>query len=451
MTPKILLVDDRPENLFSLSKVLEPLTAEIVEASCGNDALTATLNHDFALILMDVQMPDMDGFEVAEYLRMSDSTREVPIIFVTANSRTVADERRGYDSGAVDFICKPVDERVLLSKVRVFLDLYRNKRQLADQNRQLQKQLEGDGTALMRNRPQTLAGYSIVRVVGRGNVGTVYLAERELRGKRQQFALKVLRNALSEFDQEELEKRFLREAEAASQVHCPQVVSVVDYGVAEDDPVPYIVMEYIEGESLKQLMAWRALTVDEAIAFLLQLTKALVAIHHCGICHRDIKPENVMVIEEKQVKITDFGIAKLPDSQLTQTSRLMGTLPYMAPESFRSSQVGTQADLFALGVIGYEMICGQRPFQADSLIDYGKAITQELPITPREFAPALPPAVEQILAKLLKKSTDERYATATDVQRDLERVNIGSVVFSRWRKGFRQETGTDWRTTTCPS
>jgi two-component system sensor histidine kinase/response regulator len=129
-TPKILIVDDRKENLFALEKLLTPLGAEIVQARSGNDALTHTLNHDFALILLDVQMPEMDGFEVAEILRMEARTRATPIIFVTANSQTSKDMHRGYASGAVDYIHKPINDEVLVSKVRVFLEMNRVQRDL---------------------------------------------------------------------------------------------------------------------------------------------------------------------------------------------------------------------------------------------------------------------------------------------------------------------------------
>ena len=139
MTPKILSVDDNPANLVSVRRLLTRIDGlEIIEARNGNEALAATLDHEFALILLDVHMPDMDGFEVASLLAQEERTRETPIIFVTATYADELHQTRGYRSGAVDYITQPLDERILLSKVQVFLELHRQRREL----RQVQEQLE---------------------------------------------------------------------------------------------------------------------------------------------------------------------------------------------------------------------------------------------------------------------------------------------------------------------
>lgn len=139
MTPKILSVDDNPANLVSVRRLLTRIDGlEIIEARNGNEALAATLDHEFALILLDVHMPDMDGFEVASLLAQEERTRETPVIFVTATYADELHQTRGYRSGAVDYITKPLDERILLSKVQVFLELHRQRREL----RQVQEQLE---------------------------------------------------------------------------------------------------------------------------------------------------------------------------------------------------------------------------------------------------------------------------------------------------------------------
>ncbi|HAR65170.1 MAG TPA: hypothetical protein DCR55_03025 [Lentisphaeria bacterium] len=442
--PKILLVDDRPENLFALEHLLASLGAEVVQANSGNEALTATLNHEFALILMDVQMPEMDGFEVAQYLRMAESTSVTPIIFLTANSQTTEDECRGYASGAVDYILKPINEAALLSKVRIFLDLYRGHQMLKRENESLERKLTNTATIIVDRPTKVLAGYSLLRTLGRGSIGTVYLAERDCKGVKRKFALKVLRNRLPDSLTDQLTQRFMREAEAASRVKSSHVVSIVDYGIAEDERVPYIVMERINGQSLKQLLAKRKIRLEESVCLLRQLASALKAIHEAGIFHRDIKPENIMIENENNAKVTDFGIAKLPESELTQTSHLMGTLPYMAPEQFASANIGAQADLFSLGVMAYEMICGERPFQCDGLIDYSTAILHELPKSPREFVPDLPDILEYALARLLKKRADERYATASELLRDLDLYAKGKSIRSRLVTVLHRDGSTNW-------
>lgn len=137
--PKILVVDDRPENLFAMRTMLKSIQAELVEASSGVEAISQTLNHDFAMILMDVQMPEMNGFEAAEMIRENDETSQIPIIFVTAIDRDDSYAQAGYEAGAVDFLFKPVDRQILISKVNVFLDLYRVQKKFSDQAKELAK------------------------------------------------------------------------------------------------------------------------------------------------------------------------------------------------------------------------------------------------------------------------------------------------------------------------
>ena len=137
--PKILVVDDRPENLFAMRTMLKTIQAELVEADSGMAAISQTLNSEFAMILMDVQMPEMNGFEAAEMIRENDETAHVPIIFVTAIDRNDSYAQAGYEAGAVDFLFKPLDRQILLSKVNVFLDLYNTQKMFSDQAKQLSK------------------------------------------------------------------------------------------------------------------------------------------------------------------------------------------------------------------------------------------------------------------------------------------------------------------------
>ena len=425
--PKIMIVDDRAENLFALEKLLAPLGAEIIQARSGNEALTHSLNHNFALILLDVQMPEMDGFEVAEILRQEDHTKVTPIIFVTANSQTSEDMNRGYASGAVDYIHKPINDEVLLSKVRVFLEMNRVQRDLEAEKDALEmvvkaQQRTQHGTVIMKAQPSIMAGYRLLNEIGEGNVGAVYMAEKEIRGKRGRFALKILKAALKGKDSKAATRRFMQEAEAASRVDNPHVVTVVDFGVSEGQHVPYIVMEYIEGHTLKALIDRDALSFDDKISIIAQIANALDAIHAVGICHRDVKPGNIMIDRDN-----DFGIAKLPESDLTNADNLMGTLPYMAPEAFFSSDVDYRADFFSLGVLSYELLCGRRPFKGDNMVEIGNNICKLRPAEPQELAPEIPDEIQDVLANLLKKLPEHRFQRGAEVELALEKRRGGAL------------------------
>jgi serine/threonine protein kinase len=147
----------------------------------------------------------------------------------------------------------------------------------------------------------------------------------------------------------------------------------------------------------------------------------LGAIHAVGICHRDVKPGNIMIDRGMNAKITDFGIAKLPESELTNTNNLMGTLPYMAPEAFFSSDIDYRADFFSLGVLSYEMLCGRRPFKGNNMVEIGKNICKQRPTEPREMQPDLPVELQNIVANLLKKHPAHRYQRGSEIVTALAR------------------------------
>jgi serine/threonine protein kinase len=234
------------------------------------------------------------------------------------------------------------------------------------------------------------------------------------------FAFKILKAALKGKGSKAATRRFMQEAEAASRVSDPHVVTIMDFGVSEEQHVPYIVMEYIEGHTLKTLIDREDLTLTDKLSIISQVAEALDAIHAVGICHRDVKPGNIMIDRDMNVKMTDFGIAKLPESDLTNADNLMGTLPYMAPEAFFSSDIDYRADFFSLGVLAYEMLCGRRPFKGDSMIEIGNNICKLRPTEPRELQPAVPIEAQQLIATLLKKRPEHRFQRGSEIVAELD-------------------------------
>jgi serine/threonine-protein kinase len=260
--------------------------------------------------------------------------------------------------------------------------------------------------------------YEITSLLGKGGMGTVFLARhRRLPGK--QVAVKVLHNSASL--NPELYARFRREAEIASQLGHPNIVQVLDFDTLQDG-APFLVMEYLRGESLEQRLTHGPLPVHEALSITRQICSALQAAHRAGVVHRDLKPANVFLVPTdsggvvaEQVKLLDFGISKMLDSQTLQTQDtvLIGTPQYMAPEQAlgKNSEVDARTDIFALGCIVYELLSGSPPFAGDggSLVQVIFRIVHGQPEPLASLCPGLPSDVLRAVEKALAKSPQDRY------------------------------------------
>jgi tetratricopeptide (TPR) repeat protein/tRNA A-37 threonylcarbamoyl transferase component Bud32 len=266
--------------------------------------------------------------------------------------------------------------------------------------------------------------FRIRRRLGAGGMGEVYLAEDT--GLKRQVALKRIASRLRA--NAKSRQRLWKEAECASRLNDPHVASI--YDVIEDGNDLFVVMEYIEGETLRKRLA-RTLTIGEFVSIAAQSASGLAAAHHAGLLHRDIKPENIMLTPSGQVKILDFGLAReLPIAdEATQdtigTTSLSGTLLYMAPEVLDERETDARADIFSLGVVFYEALAGQHPFQRASLLETCNAILrEELPqLTARNSE--IPGELQKIVGRMLAKNRDARYATADDICLDLQSINVG--------------------------
>lgn len=258
--------------------------------------------------------------------------------------------------------------------------------------------------------------YMVVASLGEGGMADVYLAMDTILNR--EVAVKVLRGELSEDPVALL--RFLREASAVSKLHHPNVVEVYDVG--EYDNKNYIVMEYIRGRTLKQLILQRgALPKDEAVEIMKQLVSAINHAHENNIIHRDIKPQNILVKDDGTVKITDFGIALAHDAiQLTQSDAVLGSAHYIAPETTKGEVASAQTDIYALGIVFYELLTGSVPFKGENPIQIAmKHLRDEIPSV-RAFNPTLPQSIENIIIKATAKNREKRYVNAKDMLFDLE-------------------------------
>ncbi len=277
---------------------------------------------------------------------------------------------------------------------------------------------------------QMVTHYRILEKLGGGGMGVVYKAEDTKLGRL--VALKFLPDEL--FQDRHAAERFRQEARAASALNHPHICTIHD--IDEHDGRQFIVMELLEGQTLKRHIAGRPMETEQVAKLGIQIAEALETTHAKGIVHRDIKPANVFVMDSSQVKVLDFGLAKLlrPVSEITLTQAFTepqsaaGTLPYMAPEQLRGQEVDARTDIYALGVVLFEMATGQRPFRDELPTQLSDAILHRPPPAPGRLNLSLPPKLEDLILKCLAKDPENRYQSARELAVDLRRLTDPSMV-----------------------
>jgi serine/threonine protein kinase len=285
--------------------------------------------------------------------------------------------------------------------------------------------ITGAQTTSQGSGSQRLGRYEIVRELGKGAMGIVYLVRDPVIGRL--VALKTIRFGMSADAEEEREfqERFVREAQAAGILNHPSIVTVHDLGQDSVNQVSFIAMEYVEGSNLRELIIGHEVPPWHELAELIaQVAEALDFAHLKGIVHRDVKPANIILCAGTRAKITDFGIAKIASSSanLTTTGQFLGTPNYMAPEQVKGQPVDGRTDLFSLGVVLYESLTGKKPFAGDSLTSISYKIVHEAFIAPRRVDPKIPQGFEPILSKCLAKEPALRYQRGRDIAVDLRKL-----------------------------
>ena len=304
------------------------------------------------------------------------------------------------------------------------------------------------GSRTEKLKLQQLGPYQVVAKIGKGGMGDVYLAEDTR--LRRKVALKLLPVELT--NRKELLRRFELEALAASATNHPNIITIYEIGKIEE--THFIAAEYVEGRTLRELVAERRLELSLALDVAVQVASALAAAHAAGVHHRDIKPENIMVRPDGLVKVLDFGLAKqaktpsLPTSPGATTvvevhtapGMVMGTPQYLSPEQARGLEVDYRTDIFSLGVVLYEMLAGRAPFAADELIELMASIAHREPEPIKKLAPEIPARLEQIINRALRKDRQQRYQSANEFLVELKDLRQELEVETR----LKQRKSSGW-------
>lgn len=272
-------------------------------------------------------------------------------------------------------------------------------------------------------QPARIGRYRIIGVLGRGAMGVVYLGYDEAIDR--QVAIKTIhRRLLHGDDGAEWLARFRREVRAAGRCLHPNIVTIFEYG--EEENIPYIVMEYVQGRELRDYLKDRQpLPLANAVAVIVQVLQALSHAHASGVVHRDIKPGNIILLADGQVKVTDFGIARLDSvSGMTQVGMTVGTPSYMAPEQFQGKEADRRTDLFAVGVVLFELLTGIRPFPGRGASELMYQLLNEAPRRATQLNPRLPADLDTIFDKALAKLPELRFQDASEFIAALERLKL---------------------------
>ena len=272
---------------------------------------------------------------------------------------------------------------------------------------------------------KTLGRFDLVNVLGKGAMGIVYEGLDPRLGRT--VAIKtILKNQLVDSEvADDYSARFIREAQAVARLTHPNIVTVFDFG--DENDVAYIVMEFIRGKELKSYFDTNErFEVSEGVRIMCELLDALDYAHQHGIVHRDVKPANVMLDANARVKLTDFGVARVTDSnERTQAGTMVGTPSYMSPEQITGGKVDRRADIFSAGIILYQFLTGQKPFTGAGTWTIQKKIVNEDPVMPSIHSPTISPDFDKVIRKALAKAPEDRYARALDFAADLKRVLAG--------------------------
>ena len=425
---RVVVVDDSSVNRMLLAGILEQANYDVRAAASGREALDVIEHVTPDIVLLDVQMPEMNGYEVCAMLKSRPRLAAIPVVFISALEE-VAEKLKGFEAGGVDYVTKPFEPAEILARVSTQVKLFRMQRELKDRNAELQRRNEQLARAHERTEKMFLAlssaltgsvlddTYRIDEKIGEGGFGAVFRGMHL--GLQRPVAIKVLRPNPAA-DMTEQIARFRAEGVAACRVAHRNAVEVLDFGVSSEG-IAYLVMELLSGRSIGSILRdTRKFPLSRCREIGSAVCDALSAAHAAGIVHRDIKPDNVFVHSSgdgiEVVKVVDFGIAKLLDVkpedlvEATQLGAVIGTPPYMAPERLMGKAYDERSDIYSVGVLLYLMMTGELPFAAANA-SLGEMVMLHMTQDPRdlqELNAEVPDGVANVVMQTLAMEAGSR-------------------------------------------
>ncbi|BBM82729.1 protein kinase domain-containing protein [Candidatus Uabimicrobium amorphum] len=407
----ILVVDDNEMNRDMLSRRLKRKKFSVLTAASGLEALDLVSKHEFNLILLDINMPGMNGIEALQEIRKKYSMSELPVIMVSARYQS-EDIAWALENGANDYITKPVDFVIALARIKTQLS-YAKVKDNVEECVTMDGLQTSDGIKI----GEDFFHYRIEDKLGQGGMGIVYKAY-DTRLERY-VALKSIRDT-----NERLIKRLTQEARAIAQIKHPNIITVYDIG---NTPLHYFVMEYIEGKTLDHFIKSGEVTPGIAVGIAQKIANALFTAHKSGVVHRDLKPANIIIDNDGEPHIMDFGLAKVAENEkLTKDNEIVGTPCYMAPEQIdvKRGKIDVQTDIYAAGAILYEMITGKPPFEikGTKIHEVLWKVLQDEPVKPSDLQKDIPQELDDICLKALEKEQEKRFSNAHEMEQAIAKV-----------------------------
>lgn len=409
---RILLANRDEKMRNELKKALIAKDFEVKGVQNVWEVFEALIDYTFDILIADSNLPGTTCGELVKYCQKRHPAMQVIIL---AHEATVAEAVSITKIGAFNYLEFPVDIKTITSQARMAL---------IEKKDRLIKNLVPN-LAINKNIFKFLPNLDVIKQLGAGSTGIVF----QVKKSNANYALKILRSDLApEMHQLQRGGQFLSEAKILSNIKHPNIVGIYDYGFS-DNYMPYILMEFVKGQPLTKIIKHNTLDPKKRLNIFVQICKAIQFIHNNKVLHRDIKPGNIMIADDLTVKLTDFGLAHIIDTQDTSNSNeISGSPAYMSPEAFRGSDtIDHHSDIFSLGVLGYELFTGEKPFSGNNISEIRHSICNIKPIAPSKICPGIHVEIEHILHEMLAKKPKNRFSNLNKIITSAENLSSSAM------------------------